>query len=73
MLKRLMDDPSAATPRTHAMEQQTAGHHDNSTRPRSLAAFRHPRDQAGDIAAHLDVPAHGTAHAPTRRGLRSEF
>ncbi|MBN8955684.1 MAG: error-prone DNA polymerase, partial [Rhizobiales bacterium] len=73
MLKRLMDDPSAATPQTHAVEQQTAKHHDNSARPRSLAAFRHPRDQAGDIAAHLDVPAHGTAHAPTRRGFRSEF
>jgi error-prone DNA polymerase len=73
MLKRLMDDPSAATPHTHAVEQQAAERHDNSTRPRSLATFRHPRDQAGDIAAHLDVPAHGTAHAPTRRGLRSEL
>ncbi|MGE0525089.1 MAG: DNA polymerase III subunit alpha [Variibacter sp.] len=73
LLRRLMDDPSATASRIDAAEQEAAEPRDHSARPRSLAAFRHPRDQAGDIAAHLDVPAHGTAHAPTRRGLRREF
>ncbi len=40
---------------------------ERSEPPPARAAFRHPRHQGADIAAHLDVPAHGSAHAPTRR------
>jgi error-prone DNA polymerase len=69
MLKALMESapPIEALARADAVKHPHSENRERSARPRSLAAFRHPRDQAGDIAAHLDVPAHGTAHAPTQR------
>jgi error-prone DNA polymerase len=70
MLQRLKNDtpPIEALARPDAVKRPHWENHDKASRPQSLAAFRHPRDQAREIAADLDVPAHGTAHAPTRRG-----
>jgi error-prone DNA polymerase len=70
LLRTLMDDAPAieSLARADAVKHPHSENRKKPERPQSLAAFRHPRDQAGDIAAHLDVPAHGTAHAPTRRG-----
>ena len=58
----------SARPRRRGQAPARRGHRQPRPRPPQSAAHRRARRLAGLLASDLDVPARGSAHAPSRRG-----
>jgi len=72
LLARLTEDlpPVEALARADAVKRPHAENREKPPRSTQRAAFRQSLFEASDVAADLDVPAHGSAHAPARRTTR---